>query len=209
MAKPEMREFASGAMRNKDAGKLDYEAFFSPLAMEAVAKYMNFHSELEDGSLRATDNWQLGIPKNAYFKSLWRHLHAAWKITRGYGAKEGIVFSMAGVIFNAQGFLHEHLKKHPDAADLEVEGQTLARDTERAERARQEYLKMGARDAPWPAIIPIVENQGVPCGERRNGLKDRRHLQLNDDQNLRRVHPRGRRKHDRDFSSLPYYHRVV
>src|SRR5687768_4320669 len=35
-----MREFETGATRNLDNGKLDYEGFLSPLVMERFAEYM-------------------------------------------------------------------------------------------------------------------------------------------------------------------------
>ncbi len=56
------REFISGATRNSEEGKLDYEGFLSPLALARYAQYMHRHRELEDGTLRASDNWQKGIP---------------------------------------------------------------------------------------------------------------------------------------------------
>ncbi len=69
-----IRRFGSGATRDKDAGKYDYEAFLSPLVLEAYGAYMDLNRTLPDGTTRPGDNWQLGIPRDAYMKSGWRHL---------------------------------------------------------------------------------------------------------------------------------------
>jgi hypothetical protein len=66
-----MREFETGATRNPEEGKLDYEGFLSPLVLECYAKYMHEHRLQSDGKLRDSDNWQKGIPKEVYMKSGW------------------------------------------------------------------------------------------------------------------------------------------
>lgn len=108
-----IRTFPTGATRDSEAGKLDYEGFLSPFALEAYAEYMNYHRVQSDGTLRASDNWQRGIPIDQYMKSLFRHFMAAWKTHRG-----GLVFderdhhlvglreALCGVLFNAFGLLH-------------------------------------------------------------------------------------------------------
>lgn len=107
-----MREFATGATRNDDTGKLDYDGFLSPLALEAFAKYMHQHRIQADGKLRDSDNWQKGMPIEQYRKSLWRHFFDVWRISRGYDA-DGVdlVEALCAVLFNAQGMLHETLKQ--------------------------------------------------------------------------------------------------
>lgn len=111
-----MREFKSGATRDSEEGKLDYEGFLSPLALEAYARYLHGHRVQSDGALRASDNWQKGIPRSEYMKSLWRHLVTAWKLHRGapaHTATERAMLEVAmeealcGVLFNAFGYLHE------------------------------------------------------------------------------------------------------
>jgi hypothetical protein len=112
------RIFETGAVRDTDERKLDYEGFLSPFALEAMAKYMDFHRELPDGTLRKSDNWQLGIPPEAYMKSLYRHVIDAWKWHRGGDLRSNetnIIFALCGILFNAQGYLHELLKEHPEA----------------------------------------------------------------------------------------------
>ena len=106
-----MRKFNSGATRDSDEEKYDYEAFLSPLVLERYAAYMHRHRLQEDGELRSGDNWQKGIPKEAYVKSGWRHFFDWWKQYRGYQSKEDIEDSICALIFNASGFLHETLKE--------------------------------------------------------------------------------------------------
>jgi hypothetical protein len=111
---PVLREFASGANRDTAEGKFDYDGFVSPLMIEAFGTYMHFNRQLPDGSLRDSDNWQLGIPIDVYRKSLWRHWFDVWRSLRGYKIKENIIWALCGVIFNCQGILHELLKADPD-----------------------------------------------------------------------------------------------
>lgn len=101
------RTFETGANRNSDEGKFDYEGFLSPLVLERFAQYMHKHRFLEDGTMRDADNWQLGIPKNAYMSSAWRHFFDWWKQHRGYKSQEELEESVCALIFNASGYLHE------------------------------------------------------------------------------------------------------
>lgn len=103
-----VRRFESGATRDTDAGKLDFEGFLSPMVIERYAEYMNKHRLQSDGQLRDSDNWQRGIPTAQYVKSLWRHFFAVWK-----GHRQGEIGQedVCALIFNAMGILHESLKK--------------------------------------------------------------------------------------------------
>jgi len=105
-----MRTFSSGATRDTEDGKIDYEGFLSPIALQAFGEYMTKHQVQSDGNLRPSDNWQKGIPADAYMKSLLRHTMDVWLEHRGYESREGIIDGLCGVIFNAQGMLHETLK---------------------------------------------------------------------------------------------------
>ena len=113
-----MRHFDSGATRDDDKNKPDYEGFYSPLVIEAFGSYMNKHRIQADGELRDSDNWQKGIPKDAYMKSLWRHFLDAWFIHRGYkridkqtGQELTMKEVLCAILFNVQGYLFEILKK--------------------------------------------------------------------------------------------------
>src|SRR5512145_2767796 len=68
-----VRTFESGATRDTDTNKLDFEGFLNPLVDESFANFMHKHRVQSDGGLRAADNWQKGIPKDEYMKSLFRH----------------------------------------------------------------------------------------------------------------------------------------
>lgn len=108
---PKMREFDTGATRNTDDNKLDFEGFVSPLALEEFAKYMHEHRMQADGKLRDSDNWQKGIPQDQYMKSMWRHFFDTWKNHRGYETPEDQIKNLCGLMFNVQGYLHELLKQ--------------------------------------------------------------------------------------------------
>lgn len=105
-----MREFTTGATRNTDDNKLDYEGFLSPLVLERYAQYLHKHRLQADGKIRESDNWQKGIPQSVYMKSLWRHFMDVWKQFRGYKGEEDMDDSLCAVLFNASGLLHERLR---------------------------------------------------------------------------------------------------
>ncbi len=116
-----MRQFDTGATRNTDTDKLDFEGFLSPLVIRRYAEYLNKHRVQADGNLRDSDNWQKGIPLKVYMKSIWRHFMAMWFFHRGVGkgmyeahAKDEMQLfeeAICAVIFNASGYLHELLKE--------------------------------------------------------------------------------------------------
>lgn len=112
-----MREFETGATRNRDDNKYDYEGFLSPLAMKRYGQYMHEHRKQADGKLRDSDNWQKGIPKAQYIKSILRHAFDAWAIHRGWGATNPdtgahvtLAEALCGLKFNTDGLLHEIMK---------------------------------------------------------------------------------------------------
>ena len=111
MSKGKVRQFTTGATRDTDEGKFDYEGFFSPLVLERYAEYMNKHRKQSDGNLRNSDNWQKGIPKEAYMKSGFRHFFDWWKEHRGIPTKDGLIEALCALLFNVQGYLFELLKE--------------------------------------------------------------------------------------------------
>ncbi len=106
-----IRQFGTGATRDTEVGKLDYEGFLSPLVLHRYAEYMNVHRKQKDGTLRDSDNWTKGIPQNVYMKSLVRHVMDLWLIRRGHKtiAREPIEETLAAIMFNVMGLLHEVL----------------------------------------------------------------------------------------------------
>lgn len=121
------RTFATGATRDLDTNKLDYDGFLSPLVIEAFGTYMNFNRRMRDGTLRESDNWQKGIPTAAYMKSGWRHFFDWWREHRGIPTKEGLVWALLGLLFNVQGYLHELLKANPELLAAALAGNERAR----------------------------------------------------------------------------------
>ena len=116
----EKRTFESGATRDTQEGKLDYEGFLSPLVLERYAQYLNKHRTMKDGTERASDNWQNGIPLSVYMKSILRHFMAVWTIHRGWPHKEDLEEALCAVMFNDMGYLHEVLRLRLGAAAQEV-----------------------------------------------------------------------------------------
>jgi hypothetical protein len=124
MTEQAIRTFATGATRNSDKGKNDYEGFLSPLVLQAYGDFMTENRIMADGSLRDSDNWQKGIPRTQYMKSLLRHTIDLWIFWRGYPVRpdkrNGVeipwtVDRLCGaVMFNIMGFLHETLKERID-----------------------------------------------------------------------------------------------
>lgn len=107
-----MRKFETGATRDTDEGKLDYEGFFSPLVLERRAEFMHKHRIQTDGTLRASDNWQKGIPPDEYIKSAFRHFVEWWILHRDGSALEleAREDAICALMFNCEGYLHELLK---------------------------------------------------------------------------------------------------
>lgn len=104
-----VRVFETGATRDTDDGKLDYEGFFSPTVLRRRAEYMHSHRVQSDGTLRASDNWQKGIPVDQYMKSMWRHFMEVWLLHRE-AAEGDLEEALAALAFNVDGMLHEVLK---------------------------------------------------------------------------------------------------
>ena len=110
-----MRQFDTGATRDSDANKPDYEGFLSPLVLEAYGRYMTKHRIQADGQIRDSDNWQKGIPVHVYMKSMWRHFIDIWREHRA-GADLTILRNdvleeaLCALMFNTMGYLHEYLK---------------------------------------------------------------------------------------------------
>jgi len=111
-----VRTFETGATRDQDTTKYDYEGFLSPLVLERYAAYMHKNRVQRDGTVRDSDNWQKGIPFDAYMKSGWRHFMEWWRLHRGPAPNHGDHYSdlledaLCAILFNVSGYLHEYLK---------------------------------------------------------------------------------------------------
>lgn len=108
-----IRRFESGATRDTEEGKLDFEAFLSPRVLLRYAEYMQKHQTRSDGTLRDGDDWQKGMPSDVYFKSLMRHVVDAWLLHRGmteFGRTDDLEEALCAIIFNAMGYLFNELE---------------------------------------------------------------------------------------------------
>lgn len=120
----QMRVSETGATRNVDTHKNDYEGFLSPTVIQAFGDYMHSHRKQADGNLRDSDNWQKGLKPEWYMKSMWRHFLDVWSIHRDIarfdetGKEIDIVEALCATLFNVQGMLHEELKKRKGSVGL-------------------------------------------------------------------------------------------
>ena len=123
-----MREFESGATRDDDETKPDYEGYLSEYALPEYAAYMLKHQKQADGETRPSDNWKKGLPIKEYLKSLWRHHITLWvEFKKPHGNREIIIEACCAIMFNIQGFLHEFIKPkpHPTGGFLPVEQEDI------------------------------------------------------------------------------------
>lgn len=107
MGEKKIREFETGATRDTDLNKPDYEGFLSPLVLKRFGEYMNKHRKQSDAHLRDSDNWQKGFGDkhfNVCMKSLTRHFMDLWLFHRGYRGRETIDDALAGILFNAMAY---------------------------------------------------------------------------------------------------------
>lgn len=152
-----MRTFDTGATRDTDATKPDYEGFLSPLVVERFGEYMHKHRVQPDGTLRDSDNWQKGMPLDAYIKSGFRHFMDWWHGHRGNGrAREGLEDALCALLFNLQGYLHEMIKARltrSDGEDLDCY----------IERERWRLAAALADSGPHPNTM-AGGNVGAPSG---------------------------------------------
>lgn len=108
-----IRLYSSGATRDTDQGKLDYEGFLSPIVLEKFAQYMHENRYQADGKLRDSDNWQKHFGEHHFdvcMKSLWRHFMDMWMEHRGIKSREGIEKAMMGSLFNIMAYADKYFK---------------------------------------------------------------------------------------------------
>jgi len=115
-----MREFSTGATRDNDGGKIDYEGFLSPIVLERYGQYMHKHRVQADGKLRDSDNWQKHFGENHFavcMKSLYRHFVDLWFLHRGfkrYDDKDNHLLTkdevLSAIIFNCVAYMDKILK---------------------------------------------------------------------------------------------------
>lgn len=109
-----IRVFTSGANRDSDEGKLDFEGFLSPLVLQNYAEYMHENRKMKNGDLRDSDNWQGLFGEDHYdvcMKSMWRHFMDMWKEHRGLKSRDGMNEAINGLLFNIMAYQHKRLQK--------------------------------------------------------------------------------------------------
>jgi hypothetical protein len=106
-----MRVFESGANRDDDEGKIDFEGIFHPSVIQAYGRYMESKSHLPDGSTRTSDNWQKGFGDDhckVCIKSAFRHFMDWWAWHRG-DKRINIEDTLCALMFNLQAYLFKLL----------------------------------------------------------------------------------------------------
>ena len=105
-------KFTSGATRSTES-TFDPSGFLSPAVLVSFCQYMERHRHQADGALRASDNWQKGMPTSRAWRSLTRHFLDAWLLSRGYASVSPDCFSIEdalhGVLFNVQVLLKNRI----------------------------------------------------------------------------------------------------
>lgn len=120
-----MRTFDTGATRDANEHKPQYDKFLSPIVLHEFAEYMQRKRIQTNGEPRPGDNWQKGIPLDAYMESLMRHVVDLWLHHRGHSsyAEESLNDTLAALLFNVQGYYHEKIKEWDDARADRDQGQ--------------------------------------------------------------------------------------
>lgn len=172
-----MRQFESGATRDVDTTKLDYEGFLHPSVLDRFAEYMHENRVQADGSLRGSDNWQKGIPKDVYMKSAFRHFMDLWKEHRGIKTDYGLERSICALMFNIQGYLFEHLKEKQVAQSESnrkfqaIQDEWLQPLVDYTQQAAKKVIENGdydpRHDAPLPSPAVLVASEILELHSQR------------------------------------------
>lgn len=119
-----MRKFKTGATRNDDPG-LEPWGFTSALVEKVFSEYMNSHRMQADGEMRDSNNWTKGIPLDAYWHSLSRHvldLRLLWEGFRGEAREQDMLTVLAAIRFNVDGMIYELKKTELEAMKGKIDG---------------------------------------------------------------------------------------
>jgi len=103
------RTFDTGATRDSDVGKPDYEGYLSPATIIRYGQYMLANQTMADGTVRSGDNWQNKFGRDVLMKSLMRHVVDVWDKHRNGDPDGGLEDALCAVVFNAFGYLFEEL----------------------------------------------------------------------------------------------------
>ncbi len=109
-----LRTFDTGATRDTGEDKVEPWGYMSELAELAYADYMQMHQVQSDGKLRDSDNWKKGIPLDAFYHSLSRHildLRLIWNGHADHARTSNLIEALCAIKFNVDGLLHELVKE--------------------------------------------------------------------------------------------------
>lgn len=166
------QHFATGATRSGDAHKIDYEGHLSPRVLYLFGEYMHKHRVQRDGQIRASDNFQAGIPLHKYQKSLIRHAMDYWRAWRGEvtispdnGKQQTLGDIACAELFNVMGKILEldragmlSLTSVPTGLREAIQEGRFAGDASAAHTYQAEPLSGGCM-----ADFPICPQDLLPC----------------------------------------------
>ncbi len=158
-----MREFKTGATRDSDETKNDYDGFLDPIVIERYGNYMTKHRKQADGKLRDSNNWKKGIPKEAYMKSMWRHFLDVWFIHTGYKRfdkqrNEEITMdeALCALLFNIMGYLFEILKPKVDTEQERINRIVMRKED-------RPFIEKGKCNINHPTFVNTTCDLGYAC----------------------------------------------
>jgi len=160
------QSFGTGATRSTSEGKIDYEGHLSPDVLEVFGAYMNRHRIQRNGQLRASDNWQEGIPLPNYVKSLIRHTFEFWRMWRGHEVPNpdanGAPFTFeevtSAIMFNVMGIIFEMSR---DTSSGFLRATYCSKDF-------RQHLEAAGRPAPDPRSFEKVSERNKVAVEHLN-----------------------------------------
>ena len=120
-----MVTFDTGATRSAES-TFDLEGFVNPRVLLEFGEYMERHRLQKDGQLRASDNWQKGMPSDRAMRSLSRHYLDLWLISRGYSARSEDcatkMQALCAILFNTMVLMKNEIEEQEGSVDSDSTG---------------------------------------------------------------------------------------
>ena len=106
--KEKIARYETGGIRSSKEGKINYIGILPPVVLRAFGKYMHKMAKLPNGSYRAVDNWQKGMPVQRYLESLGRHHEAVQFLCKATeGTNKDLHEALMGTLFNTVALTFE------------------------------------------------------------------------------------------------------